>query len=191
MEDAVAVKVDIEETQRNIGKLQSVIDENKNKINRAVSVISGELELLPMEDFWKVIEKLNDDLKGYDGIYKITKSGLEKFANNSCFGHLRDIDTDHNIMLRFIKTYEELCGKIYTALYNVIEGFGDDSYGDIIDSFPLFGEESVNKALDGEIEGSSEDQYQGENYVKTTLRDTIYEKYAIACKYEHSKEDEE
>lgn len=90
--------------------------------------------------------------------------------------------------LRFYKTYRRLKARLSKALWDVIEGFGDDGYGDVIDSFPLFGRERAEKALKGEIEGESRDQYQGENYIGMSLENALFEYYASSCRFECSPE---
>jgi rubrerythrin len=51
--------------------------------------------------------------------------------------------------MRFAKTYERKAASLYKPLFEVAEGRGDDSYGDLLDNLPLIGREAYEKALNG------------------------------------------
>jgi len=87
-------------------------------------------------------------------------------------------------LLRFVATYSRKANKLYTPLFNVIEGFGDDGFGDILDSFPLFGRKRYESALKGKIEGDSDAQDQGENYVAMSLESEAFKLFCSHTRFE-------
>jgi len=105
---------------------------------------------------------------------------INRFIHGYFFGEENDISR----ILRFIKTYRTMSEKLYEPLFKVVEGFGDDGYGDILDSFPLFGRKRYEAALEGKIEGDSEDQYQGENYIETSLESEAFSLFCSHYRYE-------
>jgi hypothetical protein len=179
MESAIATSINVEETFKNVGKLQSEINEKKEVIGKAFRAILHQSEAMEEDKFWELIENLNKTIKRTEN----HKVGTENFMHNLAFGHSKVSGEATTVEdgFSFVKAYEEMSGKISKPLWDVIEGFGDDGYGDVIDSFLLFGKERYLKALEGEIEGKSEDQYQGENYMSMHLENDLEEKFAIGC----------
>ena len=51
--------------------------------------------------------------------------------------------------LRFVKTISNMKRPLSSQLYDVVEGKGDDSYGDFLDSFILVGKDVWEKTLSG------------------------------------------
>jgi len=185
----ITTKVDIDATMKNVGEIARQMYEIQDEINRAKNAIVETLELMDEDLFWALMDNLKKSIKA-SGNHKI---GVERFIHNASYGHVAVEGKFTEIMdvLRFLKTYEAKVGALYKPLFKVIEGYGDDSYSDMIDSFPLFGRERYEKALKGEIEGDSENQYQGENYIRTTMDNALNEKFAGVCRSIDDEEDEE
>jgi len=175
----IKTTIDIKATMKNVGEIARQMYQIQDEISKAKSAIIEELE--PIEDkyFWAMIDVINKNIKQT----KNHKIGVERFIHNASFGHVDILghETDIIDVLRFYKAYQVKTGELYNSLLLIIEGYGDDSYGDIVDSFPLFGKERYEKALKGKIEGKSEDQYQGENYIRLTMDKKTDETFARAC----------
>jgi hypothetical protein len=179
MESAIATSINVEETFKNVGEIQREINEKQEIIGKAFRAILHQSEAMEEDNFWELIENLNKTIKR-TGNHKV---GTENFMHNLVFGHSKvgGEDTTVEDGFSFVKAYEEMSGKLSKPLWNVIEGYGDDGYGDIIDSFLLFGKERYMKALEGVIEGEPDAQFQGENYMGTHLEDDLQEKFARSC----------
>jgi hypothetical protein len=101
-------------------------------------------------------------------------------------------------LVKFAKTYEAMKDRLYDPLFDLVEGKGDDGYGDLIDNLPLLGDK-LFKSLESKEFGNptlvrqkiekaggrafaiSEGQamkfiWGGENYNSMGLRDAA-EKY--------------
>jgi len=167
----------IEQMEKTVGTLQGEISERISKVEKLVDKLIEGSALMGDDDFWAAIKDLAKEVKyAKDN----TKLACDRFLHEYIFGR----KTDPYAAMRFIRTYNKKVDALYKPLFDTIDGFGDDGYGDILDSFPLFGRERYEKALKGEIEGSSKDQYQGENYMRMSLEDVFKKKFAIACWYE-------
>jgi hypothetical protein len=150
-------------------------------LKRSFSLYLNTVPELEDDKFWAMIEDLKKEILGtyYSKEEKTIEKadirlGISRFTWNYAHGDKSDQMDD---LLSFVKTYEVKKGALYRPLFDVIEGYGDDGYGDVLDSFPLFGRKRYEMALNGEIEGDSEDQYQGENYIRMTLEDQTFEKF--------------
>jgi len=108
------------------------------------------------------------------------KLAVSRFSHKYYFEENEKVET----LLRFVTTYNRKTSAIYEPLFKVVEGFGDDGYGDILDSFPLFGRKRYEAALEGKIEGDSKAQYQGENYIATSLESEAFSLFCSHCRYE-------
>jgi len=191
---AIVTKINTYETEKNIGELQGKMNSLLDEIKSAINAISNEVEELDAVTFWAIIAEIKKRLSRYsakDGAFSSSdlKGAVESTIHAVTFDHIRDLESDRETAIRFVKTYENLTGKISKALWDVVEGYGDDGYGDICDSFPLFGQEVVEQALKGKL--TVEDPYQGENYVCMSLSEKLVEMYAISCLYDYRGETEE
>lgn len=102
-------------------------------------------------------------------------------------------------LVRFIENYEAITSALYGHLFDVVDGKGDDSYGDLCDSLPLVGREGVkdllalrndqenNEAVVSIIEyncvGHDKDEWvhfiwDGENYFRMFLEDEARRRYS-------------
>jgi len=133
MESAIATSINFEETFRNVGQLQSEIDERKEVIAKAFRAILHQSEEIEEDKFWELIEDLNKTIKR-TGNHKV---GTENFMHNLAFGHSKvgGEKTTVEDGFGFLVAYENMSSSISKPLWDVIEGFGDDGYGDVIDSF--------------------------------------------------------
>lgn len=184
----VASTVNIEGTMANVGKLREQVNKLRGQIETGYDAVKDSLDLLPTNvTFWKLIKKLNEDIK-YVKSYEI---GTGRFIHNLSFGHINVIKSDVLYAMRFVKTYGELRDALYQPLNDVITGFGDDGYGDLVDSFPLFGKKRYELALKGQLVGDMDAQYQGENYMNTTMNNKARECFASHCRHEFGSNDYE
>jgi len=173
------------------GKFYRQSEQLKEGLRKSFSIYLDTLEELDDDTFWNMINELREIL------IQSIPTGLSKSINNakiieSCdrftwiyaFGNKNDCFDD---FLRFVKTYNKKVSALYRPLFDVISGFGDDGYGDLLDSFPLWGRKRYEMALNSEIEGENEEQYQGENYFRMRLEQAVFEKF---CSISRHKTDE-
>jgi hypothetical protein len=188
---AIATRIDIEATEKNLAGLQKEADKIKNEIRKAINALISESEELEDDIFWTLLEELKNRITRHSTDSEFNsacvKVGVNNFIHSVVFDHIRDLDTDRHTAVRFIKSYSTLTNKLSHSLWNVIEGYGDDGYGDCIDSFPLFGREVVEKALEEELDV---DPYQGENYVVMNLNDSLTEYFGTSCYYDYCDEED-
>jgi len=192
MSAVVQTRLDVMATCKEVAKRHEQLKRAEREIGCAYTAIMNEVAPIYYEDFWPLIDVLNKEIKRL-GSHRL---GVESFVHNAAFGHTsyyplgstKKVYTTMDMTMGFVKRYEQICEDLYKPLFDVIEGFGDDGYGDILDSFPLHGRQRVEMGLKGEIDGTSEDQYQGENYVRMNLNDTLTKKFAMKCYHDHRNE---
>jgi hypothetical protein len=184
LEEVVETNINVKETNSNIGKLQKEIDANKKIVKDAILKIVSEYKPLPEDLFWICVDVLNKSCNNYG----ITQESVNAFMSNLIFGHSRafipgteDTKKAREIAARFFLTFCQKKNALYTPLHSIVNGFGDDSFGDLVDSFILFGQERYELALQGKILGSEKDQYQGENYLENMLEAELVNVYAQSC----------
>jgi hypothetical protein len=166
---------------------------HRDKLAREIEgLVRDQIAAMPlMKDdlFWALLEalraKLGVDEEGNVKLGDRTERNVEDFVWEFAFGSTAKkcgVEADIYVLMSFVKTYEEKVHDLYGSLFDVIEGFGDDGFNDLIDSFPLFGRVRYEKALKGEIEGTSRQQYQGENYIRTALYYGAVKYYGSVCR---------
>jgi hypothetical protein len=193
--NAIATLIDVEQTEKNIGSLQNQVNLLQDQIKKAIGAVRSQVEDLDNDTFWKLMDELKRfirrDTPGKNSKYShgVIKSATSSFIHTVIFGHVRGMDTDRQTAIAFSKMYDDLKSKLSKALWDEIEGYGDDGYGDCIDSFPLYGEAAVQRALGGNLDGLN--PYQGENYVGMSLDNAIEEFYPISCRYDFRDDNEE
>lgn len=175
----------------NIGRMFVEIQRLEERLNNKVGTLISESEDMSDDVFWSLTGELINKIEEFNNAEKATSIFLQDLINKRYIDC--DADCDADTALSYVKKYNEMSGKLYTPLFNVIEGYGDDGYGDIIDAFPLFGRERYEKALKGEIEGNSENQYQGEQYIKLNLFEKLVKIYSCDCycKYDEKEFEDE
>jgi hypothetical protein len=190
---AIATRIDVEQTEKNLGDIQKKINELKNDITKAVNALMQEENELEEDLFWRLMDEFKNFITRYSSGGEmnnaIIKSAAHSFIHTLTFNHVRGLNTDRKTAISFSKTYKSLTDRLSKSLWDTIEGFGDDGYGDCIDSFPLYGKDAVVRGLKGELDGL--DPYQGENYVRMSLQNAIEELYPISCNYDYRTFDEE
>jgi len=173
----------IKEAEKLIGTLRQEQDKAHESLEKIIEGLIEGSSMMDEDEFWENTDHLAKLIKRRS----LVGTAVDSFVWDFVFGKK---DNPYKVM-QYIRTYEDKVNKLYKPLFEVITGFGDDGYGDIIDSFPLHGRERFEKALKEEIEGDSEAQYQGENYMRTTLTDKFVNYYGAACLYALGKEDKE
>ena len=113
-------------------------------------------------------------------------------------------------LVRFIENYEAITAALHDYLFDVVEGKGDDSYGDLCDGLPLIGREGVKLLLSMDnnhennpaVEGIIRDNcgkhdadkwtdmiWNGENYWRMFLGDEAERRYVReACDHDPKPE---
>ena len=145
------------------------------------------LKVLDDDTFWEMLEELRERLNHsipnkLEGIqYADIKRSTDQFVWEYAYGRKSDRLND---AVRFVQTYDAKVAALYKPLFDEIDGFGDDGYSDILDSFPLFGRTTYELALKSQLCGDSEKQYQGENYISTRLMESTFEYFASVASHE-------
>ena len=152
-------------------KIGELLDANsvlETKTRIEVSKLVRVAEVMPDAVFWANVKCLKEEIeKGRD-----EESGIHNFF---CHAQLQAKDA-----LSFIKTYREKSYAIASdAHYNHLsddDGYfcGDDSWGDLTDSFPLNGQELYESFLNLTIDPKHEVvNYIPEMYIKTRLEEKV------------------
>lgn len=165
----------IDQNEDTIGQLVMEINERKTKVENIVDEMIDGTAIMKEDLFWELTEQLIKNWKSAK-----SRLGIHRFIWNFVFGQI----DDPYLAMQYIRTYRHKVDRLYKPLFDVIKGFGDDGYGDVLDSFLLHGRERYEKALNGELEGDSKAQYQGENYIRTTLLKEFNKLYSIYCRYQ-------
>jgi hypothetical protein len=130
------------------------------------------LESMNPDAFWVGVDLLAEQIvrtrkTGRYTEHTLYEEAIQEFARKAVCEGVEMFIT----YCRFAKTYGEMKRALYKPLFDVITGYGDDGYGDLIDSFMFHGRSRYEKALKGEIVGNSDDQYLGENYISMRLEE--------------------
>jgi len=186
MSAVVETTINVSKTEENIGKLQGQVNQMRMEMRTGIRAIMSDAELLPDDEFWPLVAELNRWIE----MRKNHAIAAEQFIHTLTYNHVRGLETDRTTAMRFVKTYNEKSHALYKPLYDVIKNCGDDGYGDILDSFPLFGQERYELALKGEIVGTQKEQDQGENYMVMKMENAMLDLYASSCRSEYDPESE-
>jgi hypothetical protein len=128
--------------------------------------------------------------------HKIVGRSTVKSCVHNFFCNTYHNGIDWKEPVQFAKTWHIICRRLHDALFDVVEGFSDDGYGDLIDALPLCGEQVVLRCINDEYKTNDEfvaavkqwsisDKSEGmglpeekiniilhgENYFHSTLRD--------------------
>jgi hypothetical protein len=104
----------------------------------------------PLEDgrFWDLLKHYRSEVIQYVMLYgRDTESAADEFFRKSTFGSMRGVDWNFDEAMAFIAAYEIKVKSLYQPLFDIVEGRGDDGYGDLLDSLPLAGRETYEKCL--------------------------------------------
>jgi hypothetical protein len=168
---------------------------------------ANEVTTLPNDRFWQIQGAFVREVVTYRFAY-VRSNGVEQAARELFRKPLGDdfdgrdggAATRYSMheAIRFARTWRELIRRLYRPLFEVIEGRGDDAYGDLLDALPLAGREVVQKSLDyaysshrrfeRAVRDAFEDQPQmavlilhGESYVAMSLYEAGRDYFAIAA----------
>jgi len=126
-----------------------------------------DLDCLNDDRFWDILNKFRSLL---------SRKGLSTtLAVDELFRLATETDADVGTLeaIRFAKTYRVKSAVLYKPLFDVIEGRGDDSYGDLLDNLPLMGQD-MYKQLIGDGEKSNYGNHSVfESAVKDVLEDRM------------------
>jgi hypothetical protein len=108
---------------------------------------------------------------------------------------------DYEDAIKFLVTWNDITKRLYDPLFDVIEGCGDDGYGDYLDILPLAGEKVIARALVGAYKDHKKlfsDVYtsvrqedpddifikliEGENYFSSTLEKSLKTFFYSYCR---------
>jgi rubrerythrin len=131
------------------------------KFNKAMIGLEYTLPPLTDDEFWSILAVYRKE------VLSSIRAGRKSEAsahNLQCRMESRG-EQKAALYMRFAKTYELKASKLYKPLFEVVEGRGDDGYGDLLDNLPLIGREVYEKALDG---------YYGN---ESALRDAVLESF--------------
>lgn len=90
-------------------------------------------------------------MKRSDGVAR----AADEFFRKPYVGHFHDGNGQmlsrysFDEALQFARTWGEIVDRLYPALFSVVTGRSDDTFGDLIDSLPLLGRELVEQTVDG------------------------------------------
>ena len=120
---------------------------------------ANQVDRLTPDRFWELQRVFRHDVCryrfGYDrsnGVEQAARELFRKpFANDfsGCGEAVPEYSIDEAV--QFAKTWSELKRQLYAPLFDVIDGKGDDAFGDLLDALPLAGRDVVRKSIDGEF----------------------------------------
>lgn len=165
---------------------------------------ANQVTRLPIDRFWELQRVFRHDVCryrfGYDRTNGVEQAARELFrkpyAND--FTSYGETVPEYSVeeAVQFAKTWSELKSRLYARLFDVVDGRGDDAYGDLLDALPLAGREVVRKSVDGEFasnelfeqavaeacqecQGLAELILHGENYCYSHLHDAARDYLAL------------
>lgn len=187
METSIVVtSIDLKKTEENIAR---VVAESNKLLQRACEGIDEiyyhNTELMNDVSFWVLINELNLHIKRADS----HSQGVSNFMSNFMWGHLNTSVkfAGRKCVMSFVLTYRDKRSAVMDALDQKITDLSDDGFSDMVDSFPLFGQEMFEKAINREIEGDGHKYYQGENYMMSSLEKHMKHLCLESCRVEYLK----
>lgn len=164
-------------------KLRSMIklNERMSKIKKEnKSIVSHLLKSVPLmeeDEFWSEIERLNKFItridEGYSSSFQNFPYSITQFLEKEDEKTFRDKIKGMMKFMSFVATYYDKIVKLHTRQFHAKLNCSDDSFYDIVDSYPLYGRVKYNEALELEVSGEASEYYQGENYVLRNLNKRI------------------
>ena len=110
---------------------------------------------LPEDRFWELQAVFRGEVCTFRFAYGRT-NGVEQAAREffrkplaNDFGNRPSYSLEEAIS--FAKSWQEWRRKLYRPLFDVVEGRGDDAYGDLLDALPLVGRDVIEEVLGGEF----------------------------------------
>jgi hypothetical protein len=109
------------------------------------------IEPLSDERFWELVPEFVNEIRcfyfGYgrtDGVKDAAREFVRKTVVNQATWTLEET-------IQFAKTWREVKSRLYKPLFDVVEGYSDDSYSDLRDALPCLGKDFINRCLNEEI----------------------------------------
>ena len=117
---------------------------------------------LPTDRFWELQTVFRHDVCryrfGYDRTNGVEQAASELFRKPYAgdFTSYGEVVPEYSVeeAMQFAKTWSELKSQLYAPLFDVVDGRGDDAYGDLLDALPLAGREVVRKSLGRAFSGN-------------------------------------
>lgn len=114
---------------------------------KAFGELKNESELMEDSKFWKVVDYFRNNEIDLRFDYKLMKRSTVEFARKVRCEYKEVSMIKVEDLIPFLKTYYEKVNDLYKPLFDIAENRRDDSYGDLLDTFPLLGEDMYNKAI--------------------------------------------
>ena len=139
-----------------------------------------DLDCLNDDRFWAILNKFRSLLNrkslsttlAVDELFRLaTETDLVAQAEEYQERGIDVGDNNYSTLetIRFAKTYRVKAAALCKPLFDVIEGRGDDSYGDLLDNLPLMGQD-MYKQLIGNGEKSN---YRNHSVFESAVKDVI------------------
>lgn len=98
------------------------------------------------EKFWEMLSELRSLYFSTQWTYLNVEKCSDEFVRRSLFKV-----GDYENMMRFVVSYDKLKECLRPILWDVAEDYGDDGFGDLVDSIPLSGRSCLMAILNGEV----------------------------------------
>jgi len=141
----------------------------KDAFEKAMMAIERAIEPLSDDEFWSMVEAFRERIISGFPMNQNTKDSVHNLhCDMPETGSAKALK-----FIRFVKAWEAKTVEAYHPLFGVIQDRSDDSYGDLLDSFPLVGREVYEKALAG---------YYGKEYaVKDAVCEALGERVTASA----------
>jgi hypothetical protein len=130
------------------------LQEAQAACEEAFRKVYNDAPLMEPDHFWELMDLVRKEIRGYRfglGRTNGVKQGAEEVGRKIWTDQVpKGLTCTAEEYVSFAKTYSELARKFYDPLFHVAEGYGDDSYGDLLDTLPLLGRDFSKRILDGE-----------------------------------------
>jgi len=139
----------------NLIRLAKAKSEAEKAWNDAYEGTYKDAPLMEVDRFWACMAYLQQEVVGFIlRLKRPTTHATDEFGRK-CWCeqfpgkfHITPIE-----YVSFAKTYRALKDQLYQPLFEVVEGYGDDSYGDLLDTLPLLGRDFIKLILHGGFGG--------------------------------------
>lgn len=185
--------VAVAKKQQAKGEAQKALEKALRKLQAKLKEIVG---VLSPGDFWMEMERFQKHIKTYKVNLKRSnwsEQACDEMFRDACVeaGQKRVENLEDDVenqfgacvqVCRFVWRYEAIVSLVSDRAFEAeaFKDMGDDSFGDACDSFPLFGEETVNN---GVLKGVwPKDPSQGENYIVMHLNEAMMKWLALCCR---------
>lgn len=128
---------------------------------------TSNIERLPVDRFWAILEYWKKEII-YLGRHDVSKYACDELFRRCICDQLEvdGVKVTFDELMSFIENYEAVTSALHNHLFYIVEGKGDDSYGDMCDSLPLIGREAVKQLLELEAGDDFEERYDNASVEK-------------------------